>query len=220
MEPVVGVEPTTYGLQNRCSTTELNWQPQYRRRNRDAVQARFDAICRRSGARSDRQKSATPPAYICRYLLCMETILVVDDESSMRQPLCIALRSKGFLVLEADNCRDGVQTAKTRKPDLIVCDINLADGTGHDVFDALKGNGATSTIPFIFMTGNNDPDELRRSMEQGADDFLSKPFPILTFLAVSRGAAASRRDAARPRRANRETVAGDCRGQPRHGCDG
>jgi signal transduction histidine kinase len=114
----------------------------------------------------------------------METILVVDDESSMRMPLCIALRSKGFLVLEADNCQDAVQSAKAKKPDLIVCDVNLRDGTGHGVFDALKGNAATSTIPFIFMTGNNDPDELRRSMEQGADDFLSKPFPILTFLAA------------------------------------
>ncbi|HEY3857495.1 MAG TPA: ATP-binding protein [Verrucomicrobiae bacterium] len=114
----------------------------------------------------------------------METVLVIDDESSMRQPLCIALRFKGFHVLEATCCQEGICLAKTKQPNLIVCDVNMQDGTGHDVLDALKDNPATSSIPFIFMTGNNNPDELRRSMEQGADDFLSKPFPLPTFMAA------------------------------------
>jgi signal transduction histidine kinase len=114
----------------------------------------------------------------------MDTILVIDDEWSLRQPLRIALEAKGFATLEASNCHDGIHLAKTQAPDLIVCDIQMPDGTGHYVLAALKENSATSTIPFIFMTGMDDPNVLRRGMEQGADDFLLKPFPIQSLLAA------------------------------------
>jgi len=108
----------------------------------------------------------------------MESILVIDDEPSFRHPLRLGLQAKGFVVLEAANCRDGILAANAQTPDLIVCDVELPDGTGHDVLKALQSNSATSAIPFIFMTGQDDPTELRRSMDQGADDFLHKPFPM------------------------------------------
>jgi two-component system, NtrC family, sensor kinase len=114
----------------------------------------------------------------------MESILVIDDEPSLRQPLRLALQAKGFVVLEAANCRDGILSATAQAPDLIVCDVDLPDGTGHGVLEALKENSATSTIPFIFMTGQDDPNALRRGMEQGADDFLHKPFPMSSLLAA------------------------------------
>ena len=114
----------------------------------------------------------------------METILVIDDEPSFRQLLRRTLQAKGFCVLEAANCQEAILAAAGQTPDLIVCDVEMPDGTGHDVFEALKGNPATSTIPFIFMTGRNDPKELRRSMEQGADDFLMKPFPTESLVAA------------------------------------
>jgi signal transduction histidine kinase len=107
----------------------------------------------------------------------MDTILVIDDELPLRQLLRRILQAKGFLVLDAGNCRDAVLAATDKVPDLIVCDVNLPDGTGHDILVALRENAATSTIPFIFMTGTDDPNELRRGMEEGADDFLVKPFP-------------------------------------------
>jgi PAS domain S-box-containing protein len=114
----------------------------------------------------------------------LKTILVIDDEFSFREVLLRALRAKGFLVLEAANCRSAILAATAQVPDLIVCDVEMPDGTGHDVFDALKAKTATSAIPFIFMTGMNDPNELRRSMEQGADDFLAKPFSMDSLLAA------------------------------------
>jgi signal transduction histidine kinase len=124
----------------------------------------------------------------------METILVVDDDLPLRQVLRLSLQGKAFNVLEATTCQEAILASTANAPDLIVCDVDLGDGTGHDVLDALKKNSATSAIPFIFMTGNNDPEELRRSMEQGADDFLSKPFPMTSFMAavearLRRGAA-------------------------------
>jgi PAS domain S-box-containing protein len=114
----------------------------------------------------------------------METILVIDDEPSLRLPLRLALQSRGFLALEAANCRDAILAATSQTPDVIVCDVELPDGTGHDVLKALKENPATSAIPFIFMTGMDDPKALRRGMEQGADDFLLKPFPMESLLAA------------------------------------
>jgi CheY-like chemotaxis protein len=100
--------------------------------------------------------------------------------------LCTAYseKARGFAVLEAANCRDGILAATAQAPDLIVCDVELPDGTGHDVLEALHGNSATSAIPFIFMTGMDDPNALRRGMEQGADDFLLKPFPMESLVAA------------------------------------
>jgi len=114
----------------------------------------------------------------------METILVIDDELTLRLPLRLALQAKGFAVLEAANCRDAICTAKSKVPDVIVCDVEMSDGTGHEVLQALKENPATSAIPFILMTGQDDPKVLRRGMEQGADDFLLKPFPMESLLAA------------------------------------
>jgi two-component system NtrC family sensor kinase len=108
----------------------------------------------------------------------VKTILVIDDDTSFRHLLCRALQTKEFFALEAGTCQAAILAATAKVPDLILCDVELPDGTGHDVFDALKENSVTSAIPFIFMTGKNDPTELRRSMEQGADDFLPKPFPM------------------------------------------
>jgi PAS domain S-box-containing protein len=114
----------------------------------------------------------------------VKTILLIDDDLSFRHLLCRALPAKEYFALEAGTCRDAITMATVRVPDLIVCDVELPDGTGHDVFDALKANMATSAIPFIFMTGKDDPEELRRSMEQGADDFLAKPFRVDSLLAA------------------------------------
>jgi PAS domain S-box-containing protein len=115
----------------------------------------------------------------------METILIVDDEAPMRQLLRRVLEGKGFCVHEAVNCPSAIVEATAKAPDLIVCDVDLGEGgTGHNVLEVLKENPITSTVPFIFMTGNSDPKELRRSMEQGADDFLAKPFPVKSLVAA------------------------------------
>jgi two-component system NtrC family sensor kinase len=114
----------------------------------------------------------------------VKTILVIDDDLSLRQLMCRAFPANDFFALEAGTCRDAILAATAQVPDLIVCDVELPDGTGHDVFDTLKQNSITSAIPFIFMTGKDDPTELRRSMEQGADDFLAKPFNADSLLAA------------------------------------
>lgn len=106
----------------------------------------------------------------------METILVIDDEPALRRVFCLTLRARGYAVIDAGNCKDGIAMALAKIPDVILCDVELPDGSGHGVFDALKANPATNSVPFIYMTGADDPTALRRGMEEGADDFLLKPF--------------------------------------------
>jgi signal transduction histidine kinase/DNA-binding response OmpR family regulator len=108
----------------------------------------------------------------------MDTILVIDDEESLRKVMRRVLEAKAFAVIEAANCRDGILAAQAGRPDLIVCDIEMSDGTGHQVLEALRKNSSTSAIPFIFMTGTTGVNGLRRGMDEGADDFLLKPFPM------------------------------------------
>jgi two-component system, NtrC family, sensor kinase len=114
----------------------------------------------------------------------METILVIDDEPALRNSLQLALRRRGFVTLEAATCQEGINAAAAQAPDLIVCDVELPDGTGYLVLESLKTNPTTSAIPFIFMTGMDDPHALRRGMEKGADDFLLKPFTSASLLAT------------------------------------
>ena len=140
--------------------------------------------------------------------------MVIDDELPLRQMLRSTLQAKGFLVIEAANCQDAIRAAIAQAPDLIVSDINLPDGTGHDILDALKENPATSTVPFIFMTGTNDPNELRRSMEQGADDFLVKPFGRQILLATVEARLRRRSMLRGAGGEDRKAFASDCGVQP------
>lgn len=114
----------------------------------------------------------------------METILVINDDAALRKSLQYALRKAGFETVGAGSCQEGILAAAQQTPALIVCDVELGLGSGYQVLDALKQNPATSTIPFIFMTGMDDPAALRKGMEKGADDFLLKPFTSESLLAT------------------------------------
>src|SRR5205823_4832747 len=61
-------------------------------------------------------------------------------------------------------------------PDLIICDINMPNLDGYGTLAALRENEATATIPFVFLSGASDKPNVRRGMEMGADDYLTKPF--------------------------------------------
>ena len=72
----------------------------------------------------------------------------------------------------------GIQVAKEQLPDLIICDINMPNLDGYGTLTALRENEATATIPFIFLSGATDKLNMRRGMELGADDYLTKPFAM------------------------------------------
>ncbi|HVM50567.1 MAG TPA: hybrid sensor histidine kinase/response regulator [Candidatus Acidoferrum sp.] len=108
----------------------------------------------------------------------MKKILVIDDEVWLREMVRMALREKGFDVVEAANGATGIDVARRELPDLILCDVNMEKLNGYHTLSALRQEPATSAIPFILMTGLADNAGMRHGMELGADDYLPKPFAI------------------------------------------
>lgn len=108
----------------------------------------------------------------------MKRILVIDDESWLREMVHMALEQKGFEVLEAENGAAGIDVARKVLPDLILCDVNMEKVDGYLTLSALRNEPATASVPFILMTGLADHAGMRHGMELGADDYLPKPFSI------------------------------------------
>src|SRR3954470_5655095 len=108
----------------------------------------------------------------------MKKILVIDDEEWLREMMLLALRQRGFEVLEAENGERGIEVARKEIPDLILCDVNMDKVDGYLTLSSLRSEPVTAAIPFILMTGLADQAGMRHGMELGADDYLPKPFTI------------------------------------------
>ena len=109
----------------------------------------------------------------------MSKILVIDDESWLREMIRLALEQQGFEVIEATDSSQGVNQARELRPDLILCDVNMDKaGAGYATLAKLREDPATAAIPFILMTGLADAAGMRHGMELGADDYLPKPFKV------------------------------------------
>src|SRR5258706_2323455 len=108
----------------------------------------------------------------------MKKILVIDDEEWLREMVQLALRQRGFTVIEAENGSVGLEKARKELPDLVLCDVNMEKVDGYLTLSALRNEAATASIPFILMTGLADNAGMRHGMELGADDYLPKPFTI------------------------------------------
>lgn len=108
----------------------------------------------------------------------MKKILVIDDETELREMMVVALQQRGFEVVEATNGVTGVELARAEIPDLILCDVNMDEMNGYLTLSTLRNEPVTNAIPFILMTGMADNAGMRHGMELGADDYLPKPFTI------------------------------------------
>ena len=105
-------------------------------------------------------------------------ILLIDDEKQYLENLTTLLKEEGFEALTALNGMDGIDLAKSSQPDLIVCDIMLPDISGYMILEELRKRENTKFIPFIFLTAKAEMADLRKGMNLGADDYLTKPFSI------------------------------------------
>ncbi len=108
----------------------------------------------------------------------MKRILIIDDEEWLREMMLLALRQRGFEVIEAENGERGIELARKELPDLILCDVNMDKVDGYLTLSSLRSEPLTAAIPFILMTGLADQAGMRHGMELGADDYLPKPFTI------------------------------------------
>jgi len=101
------------------------------------------------------------------------TILVVDDDETIRRMLTRALGAEGFTVEAVSDGRDALATVATSAPDLVVLDIMLGSDDGLDVMAAIR---RSSDVPVILLTGRAEEHERILGLKLGADDYLVKPF--------------------------------------------
>ena len=111
-------------------------------------------------------------------------ILVIEDDNVTRNLYLKGLKAKGFDAIGADNGLAGIQRAQDRIPDLVICDITMPDMDGYDVLTTLRRDPVTAIIPFIFLTGSSTRADVRKAMELGADDYLTKPSTLDELLKV------------------------------------
>lgn len=111
-----------------------------------------------------------------------KTILVIDDNTEIRENTAEILMLAGYNTFAAENGKKGVETAIKEKPDLIVCDIMMPELDGYGVLHLLKKNRDTEHIPFIFLTAKTERSDFRKGMEMGADDYITKPFDDIELL--------------------------------------
>jgi DNA-binding NarL/FixJ family response regulator len=105
----------------------------------------------------------------------VKRILVIEDDARLRQQCLEVLRLEGYEVFEARNGREGIERARRELPDLVLCDITMPEMNGHRVLETLRAEPRTAHLPFVFLTGWGEQQDVRTGMNLGADDYLVKP---------------------------------------------
>jgi two-component system, OmpR family, response regulator RegX3 len=138
------------------------------------------------------------------------TILLVEDEESITTPLVAALEREGFDTAVSATAGESLEAAERVKPDLVLLDVMLPDGSGFDVCRELRSR---SRVPIIMLTARGEEADRVAGLELGADDYVVKPFSAREL--VARVRAVLRRTAeAGERRPEGATEVGDVRLDP------
>ena len=114
-----------------------------------------------------------------------KTILIVDDESQIRKLLEINLENQDYKVLMASTGEEGIHMAASHQPDLILLDLGLPDINGHEVLKQLK---TWYMKPIIILSVQNSESDIIKALDNGAEDYLCKPFRTGELLARIRNA--------------------------------
>lgn len=111
------------------------------------------------------------------------TILVVDDERAIRDMITMALEKEGFECIEASDGHKAETLIKQVKPDLILLDWMMPGLNGIDFTRRLRRNEETSSLPVIMITAKTEEEDLIKGLENGADDYITKPFSPRSLIA-------------------------------------
>ncbi|MUU79685.1 response regulator [Winogradskyella endarachnes] len=106
----------------------------------------------------------------------MKQILLIEDDITLRENTAEILELSGYKIETAANGKIGVEKAKEVLPDIIVCDIMMPELDGYGVLEAMSKDKTTKYIPFIFLSAKTERQDVRKGMDLGADDYITKPF--------------------------------------------
>ncbi|MBC7401035.1 MAG: response regulator [Mucilaginibacter sp.] len=109
-------------------------------------------------------------------------VLIIEDNNDIRENVVEILELAGYQVYAANNGKVGVELAIKNLPDVILCDIMMPELDGYGVLYMLNKSPEAAAIPFIFLTAKAERVDLRKGMEMGADDYLTKPFDDMELL--------------------------------------
>ncbi len=106
----------------------------------------------------------------------MKKVLLIEDNKDVRENTADILELSDYEVATAEDGKIGIEKAMIFRPDIILCDIMMPVMDGYGVLEELSKRTQTAGIPFIFLTAKSEKSDLRKGMNLGADDYLTKPF--------------------------------------------
>lgn len=107
----------------------------------------------------------------------MKKVLLIEDDIIIREGTVELLELTGdYEIISAPNGKIGIQKALEELPDIIVCDVMMPEVDGYGVFEALSKRTETKFTPFIFLSAKTERKDVRKGMNLGADDYITKPF--------------------------------------------
>jgi two-component system KDP operon response regulator KdpE len=113
------------------------------------------------------------------------SILIVDDEAQIRRLLTITLQSDGYQVMEASSGKEAIKIASDKRPEVVLLDLGLPDENGHEILKRLR---EWFTNPVIIISVQSSEEDIVKALDNGANDYLIKPFRTGELLARIRSA--------------------------------
>jgi len=118
-----------------------------------------------------------------RLMTDTQTILIVDDEASIRDMVQLSLELAGFGCLQAANARDAYGLILDKRPDLVLLDWMMPETNGYELLRRLRRDEQTAKLPVIMLTAKVEESNRVSGLEGGADDYISKPFSVRELVA-------------------------------------
>ena len=114
----------------------------------------------------------------------MKRILLIEDNHFIRDNITEMLELVGYHITAARDGEQGIELAKSREHDIILCDVMMPGATGHDVFNELKKEGILESIPFVFISASVERKEVQAALDMGVTGYIRKPFEERDLLEV------------------------------------
>lgn len=116
------------------------------------------------------------------------TIMIIEDNESVRENLVTLLVEEGFETVSAVNGEAALNLLNLKMPDLIICDVLMPKINGFEFYSLILGNEKTASIPFLFLTAKADKDAIKKAESLGSAKYMTKPFKIDDLLETINGA--------------------------------
>ena len=107
------------------------------------------------------------------------TVLVIDDDPVILQLLQVNFEMEGFKVLTATDGGEGLEMARTKRPDVVISDVMMPKVDGLELATALKGDPATAGLPVILLSARAQATDVQKGLEAGVEEYVTKPFDPL-----------------------------------------